>query len=122
MPTKGSDGPGGSSRRPPLAPHWATIAPGSFDAITRPESDERAPQPTTAARVDPEKPAARPRRTSYTWLQMLTLALVAFVLGFLVWLLVIRGSSEPGATGAFPPPPPTPSSSGTPWSPQGELL
>ena len=103
----------------PLTPRWGNVPSGSFDAITRPEADEApvdTPDPADSGATDP---TSRPRRASYTWLQLGTLALVAFVLGFLVWLL-IRGASEPLAAGAFAPTPTT-STSGAAWPHQGAL-
>jgi hypothetical protein len=43
----------------------------------------------------------RPRHP-YTWLHLIVLALVAFVLGFLIVLLLSRGSDDSGSTAAAP--------------------
>ena len=104
----------------PLTPRWGEVPQTSFDAITRPESDQ-------VPGVSPARPESRetqagpgPRGPSYTWLHFLALALVAFVLGFLVWLLVNRGSTQPGAASAFAPVPAM-STSATSSPHQGEL-
>jgi hypothetical protein len=102
----------------PLAPRWGHVPSGSFDAITRAPDGVELPVPVES-KVEENDANPRTRAKSYTWLQMVALALVAFVLGFLVWLL-IKGPTQPGATGASAPVPTT-SSSG-PSSPHlGEL-
>jgi hypothetical protein len=48
---------------------------------------------------DDEDDDERPRHP-YTWLHLIVLALVAFVLGFLIVLLLSRSDDEPGSTAA----------------------
>ncbi|MGV8968666.1 MAG: hypothetical protein ACOH2F_20590 [Cellulomonas sp.] len=107
--------PGGA----PLAPRWGHVPSGSFDAITRPPDDEE--DSSAPVRLTAEAKEAGPvrRSTAYTVVQWLALVVLAFVLGFLVWLL-IKGSNEPGAAGASAPAPTT-SSSGTSWPHLGDL-
>jgi len=89
----------------PLNPRWGHVPLGSFDAITRtPADDELLGAPAGPRTEERDAPPAR-RAASHTWLLMLALALVAFVLGFLVWLLIGKGSSGPGAVGASAPAP-----------------
>ena len=103
----------------PLAPRWGHVPSGSFDAITRPPDDEEHPPVPVESSAEAKDASPARRSAAYTWLQMLALALLAFVLGFIVWLL-IRGSTEPGATGASAPASTT-SSSGTSWPHLGDL-
>ena len=103
----------------PLAPRWGHVPSGSFDAITRPPDDEEHPPVPVESSAEAKDASPARRSAAYTWLQMLALALLAFVLGFIVWLL-IRGSAEPGATGASAPASTT-SSSGTSWPHLGDL-
>lgn len=60
------------------------------------------PLPGTPARddeYDDEYEEERPRHP-YTWLHLIVLALVAFVLGFLIVLLLSRGQDDAGTAAA----------------------
>ncbi len=76
-----------------LTPSWAPVEAASGD-VPAPWS----PPPVVATDDEDEvdERELRPRHP-YTWLHLLVLALVAFVLGFLVMLLVINGRSDNGA-------------------------
>jgi len=71
----------------PAAPPW-----GALSRSTRTDGEERpepGPSTTTYARHDDDEDDEYDERPShpYTWLQLIVLALVAFVLGFLIMLL-----------------------------------
>jgi hypothetical protein len=76
-----------SSEAAEVAPAWAPIAAdGSTGTAGHPGDDE----------IDEVE--RRPRHP-YTWLHLIVLALVAFVLGFLIMLLVVNGRDDTGAAG-----------------------
>jgi hypothetical protein len=80
-------------------PHWGSLGVGSSLA-TR---DEPVASGTLYGDEDDEDDEDDDERPShpYTWLQLIVLALVAFVLGFLIVLLAGHGSSgasDPAAT------------------------
>lgn len=57
------------------------------------ELPDEPPQPVRPQAVQDPEPT---RRAMYTWLHMIVLVLVAFVLGMLVWMIINRDA--PGAT------------------------
>jgi len=74
-------------------PHWGSLGVGTSLA-TR---DEPVASGTLYGDEDDDERPSHP----YTWLQLIVLALVAFVLGFLIVLLAGHGSSgasDPAAT------------------------
>ncbi|HEY5518383.1 MAG TPA: hypothetical protein VIK17_01920 [Cellulomonas sp.] len=85
-------------------PHWGSLGVGSSPA-TR---DEPVASGTLYGDEDDEDDDERPSHP-YTWLQLIVLALVAFVLGFLIVLLAGHGSS--GASDPAATPTPTPAAS-----------
>jgi hypothetical protein len=101
----GDDGGGA-----PLAPRWGYVPSGSFDAITHPDADAEPLRAPVESFAEEREAPPQKHSASYTLLQGIALILVAFVLGFLIWLLILRGSPSAGAAGA-PAPAPTNSSS-----------
>ncbi|MDM7831654.1 hypothetical protein [Cellulomonas edaphi] len=75
-----------------VAPAWAPIAA---------EAPAAAGLPDRAAEVDDldEDDDERKPRHPYTWLHLIVLALVAFVLGFLIMLLVVNNRPDGSAAG-----------------------
>jgi len=71
-------------RDEPAAPPWATSRPAPGTALD--EDDDYDEDDEPSRRLHP-----------YTWLHVLVLAVVAFVLGFLIMLLVIQTRPDPGA-------------------------
>lgn len=73
----------------PAAPPWATSRPAAV--ATDDEDDDYDDYDEPPRRLHP-----------YTWLHVLVLAVVAFVLGFLIMLLVIqtRGGEDPADAAA----------------------
>lgn len=102
----------------PLAPRRGHPPTGSFDALTRTPAEEARTANPVRSPVE-EKDATSGPRASYTWMQVVALALVAFVLGFIVWQL-FKGSTEPESPGASAPGSFT-TSSGTTVSRLGDL-
>ncbi|WP_199721450.1 hypothetical protein, partial [Cellulomonas rhizosphaerae] len=74
-----------------IAPAWAPVAAGlpAAESAASPHVDE----------FDDEEVERKPRHP-YTWLHLIVLALVAFVLGFLIMLLVVNGRPDGSASGA----------------------
>ena len=87
-------------------PHWGSLGVGTSLA-TR---DEPVESGTLYGDEDDEDDDERPSHP-YTWLQLIVLALVAFVLGFLIVLLAGHGSSGASDPAATPTPTPTPAAS-----------
>jgi len=68
---------------------WDQIAPGAADA---PEEPERRPAKKTVDAT--ETPAKKKGMWSYTLLHVVILAVVAFVLGMIIWKLLTNGGSS----------------------------
>ncbi|MGW6129703.1 hypothetical protein ACWFNE_06730 [Cellulomonas sp. NPDC055163] len=110
-PLAGSRSAGAAAEEAPAGPRWGSLSksdPARPDPL-RPDGGR--PDPVRATRPadeldddldeDDDEDDERPSHP-YTWLQLLVLALVAFVLGFLIVLLGSRGSDD--ASGATPTP------------------
>ncbi|ROS31116.1 hypothetical protein EDF34_0769 [Cellulomonas sp. PhB150] len=85
-------GPAAAGASDEIAPAWAPVAVGlpAAESAAAPHVDE----------LDDEDEAERKPRHPYTWLHLIVLALVAFVLGFLIMLLVVNGRPDGSASGA----------------------
>lgn len=78
-------------------PRWADVAPAPTGWDPTPLAGaERSVEHDDASELA-EEPA---RHHPYTWLHMIVLVLVAFVLGMLIFMVVMRDAPDPGATGA----------------------
>ena len=88
-------------------PSWGAIAPSASSASTpaAPWGHGSSPVPGRSMEDDEEDDDDEPVRPAhpYTWLQLIVLVCVAFVLGFLIMLLANRDSAVP-ASGAQPAP------------------
>jgi len=67
---------------------WESIAPGGRAALPEPE---RKPSKKTVEPI--EAPAKKKGMWSYTLLHVVILAVVAFVLGMIIWKLLTNGGS-----------------------------
>ncbi|MGV8977354.1 MAG: hypothetical protein ACOH17_04865 [Cellulomonas sp.] len=80
-------------------PHWGSVGVSVSSLATR---DEPASSGTLYGDDDKDEDE-RPSHP-YTWLQLIVLALVAFVLGFLIVLLAGHGSADAKPASATPTP------------------
>jgi hypothetical protein len=97
-------------------PRWSDVAPASGAWAPTPVREQGAAQPATPAPAVPESLAAASAapaepttvRRPYTWIHMIVLVLVAFVLSLLVFMLVtsdrppVDGAGEPVSMSAAP--------------------
>jgi hypothetical protein len=81
-------------------PLWGSLGIAGSPPATR---DEPVPSGTLYGDEDDEDDEERPSHP-YTWLQLIVLALVAFVLGFLIVLLAGHGSADASDPAATPTP------------------
>jgi hypothetical protein len=80
----------------PAVPRWANVAPAATGWDPTPLAGAEEPFEDDEAETAGEPASHHP----YTWLHMIVLVLVAFVLGMLIFMVVMRDAPEPGATGA----------------------
>lgn len=83
----GAPAAGGPDRRP--SPDLPWEAPPA-----RPAAEQQPPRTRAEARVDPDEDDWEEPESSYTWLHYIVLVVVAFVLGLLLWKLLLDGSDE----------------------------
>ncbi|GEN78508.1 hypothetical protein [Actinotalea fermentans] len=82
-------------------PRWGSVGSGQGWTPT-PTSAPVAPSRAVPEDVEdePDDEAAEPPRHPYTWLHMIVLVLVAFVLGMLIFVVLLRDSGAEGTQGA----------------------
>lgn len=82
-------------RPTPPGPEPAEVAPQRPDRQAAPEPPEPVDEPVTEA----AEPVEEHRQRPYTWLHMIVLVLVAFVLGMLIYMVVMK-DTKPDVGGA----------------------
>jgi hypothetical protein len=103
VPTDASASPAAASpgvgwtAQPDHAPVAASAASSEAAPAWAPIGEVAPATPDAAATEDDEDEAGRRPRHPYTWLHLIVLALVAFVLGFLIMLLVVNGRPDNSA-------------------------
>ena len=91
-PTPAQDGPDAE-------PRWGSLGwtPASGAGSTGPVGSATPEEPT------PHEPDEEPARHPYTWLHMIVLVVVAFILGMLIFMVIMEDDSPGTDTGAGQP-------------------
>ncbi|MBC7291043.1 MAG: hypothetical protein H5T83_06870 [Actinotalea sp.] len=88
----------------PAAPPWGSVEERPLPWAPMPARPEPAEGPARASEPEPEpEPDAGvgdEQRSPYTWLQVLGLVVVAFVLGVLIYFVLVQGG-DPGAAASL---------------------